>query len=144
METVETHFVETKDYVYRTKVDLVKNESDEIIKFKVICYDRVVEFDKNKNNQNEDGYRLELNNLIDTYFPPNIRNHLTQYVKISFEKINALTICVITVSRAEEEIFLQLKETDKNKNSLFVKNDARIKKYESVEMVNYIKKHFKS
>ena len=49
MEKVETHFVETKDYVYRTKVDLVKNESDEIIRFKVVCYDRVVEFDKNKN-----------------------------------------------------------------------------------------------
>ena len=47
METVETHFVETKDYVYRTKVDLVKNESEEIIRFKVVCYDRVVEFDKN-------------------------------------------------------------------------------------------------
>ena len=102
------------------------------------------EFDKIKNNQNEDGYRLELNNLIDTYFPADIRNHLTKYIKICFEKINALTICVIYVSRAEEEIFLQLKETDKNKNSLFVKNDARIKKYEGVEMVNYIKKHFKS
>ena len=49
MEKVETHFVETKNYVYRTKVDLVKNESDEIIRFKVVCYDRVVEFDKNKN-----------------------------------------------------------------------------------------------
>ena len=48
MEKVETHFVETKDYVYRTKVDLVKNESDEIIRFKIVCYDRVVEFDKNK------------------------------------------------------------------------------------------------
>ena len=49
METVETHFVETKDYVYRSKVDLVKNESDEIIRFKIVCYDRIVEFDKNKN-----------------------------------------------------------------------------------------------
>ena len=48
MEKVETHFVDTKDYVYRTKVDLVKNESDEIIRFKIVCYDRVVEFDKNK------------------------------------------------------------------------------------------------
>ena len=48
MEKVETHFVETKDYIYRTKVDLVKNESDEIIRFKIVCYDRVVEFDKNK------------------------------------------------------------------------------------------------
>ena len=48
MEKVETHFVDTKDYVYRTKGDLVKNESDEIIRFKIVCYDRVVEFDKNK------------------------------------------------------------------------------------------------
>ena len=49
---------------------------------------------------------------------------------------------MISVSRAEEEVFLQLKETDKNKISLFVKSDARIKKYDGEEMLNYTKKHF--
>ena len=41
MET-ETHFVDTENLLYRTKVDLFK-KSDQLAGFKVVCWDRVVE-----------------------------------------------------------------------------------------------------
>ena len=41
MET-ETHFVDIENFIYRTKIDLFK-KSDQLVGFKVICYERVVE-----------------------------------------------------------------------------------------------------
>ena len=44
METIETHLVEEEAHVYVTKVDLKKRD-DEVIGFKVTCFDRVIECD---------------------------------------------------------------------------------------------------
>ena len=41
MET-ETHFVDIENFIYQTKIDLFK-KSDQLVGFKVICYERVVE-----------------------------------------------------------------------------------------------------
>ena len=41
MET-ETHFVDTENLLYRTKFDLFK-KSDQLVGFKVVCWNRVVE-----------------------------------------------------------------------------------------------------
>ena len=41
MET-KTHFVDTENFIYRTKIDLFK-KSDQLIGFKAICYQKVVE-----------------------------------------------------------------------------------------------------
>ena len=38
----ETHFVDTENLLYRTKVDLFK-KSDQSVGFKVVCWDKVVE-----------------------------------------------------------------------------------------------------
>ena len=38
----ETHFVDTENLLYRTKVDLFK-KSDQLVGFEVVCWDRVVE-----------------------------------------------------------------------------------------------------
>ncbi len=38
----ETHFVDLDNHIYRTKIDLYKND-ETLIGFKVICWDRVVE-----------------------------------------------------------------------------------------------------
>ena len=38
----ETHFVDLDNHIYRTKIDLYKND-ETFIGFKVICWDRVVE-----------------------------------------------------------------------------------------------------
>ena len=41
MET-ETHFIDAENHIYRTKIDLLK-ESGQMIGFKVVCWERVVE-----------------------------------------------------------------------------------------------------
>ena len=41
MET-ETHFVDIENYIFRTKIDLFKH-SDQIVGFKVMCWERVIE-----------------------------------------------------------------------------------------------------
>ena len=41
MET-ETHFVDTENFNYRTKIDLFK-QSNQLVGFKITCYERVVE-----------------------------------------------------------------------------------------------------
>ena len=41
MET-ETHFVDIENHIYRTKIDLFK-KSDQMVGFKVVCWERVVE-----------------------------------------------------------------------------------------------------
>ena len=38
----ETHFVDIENLLYRTKVDLLK-KSDQLVGFKIVCWDRVVE-----------------------------------------------------------------------------------------------------
>ena len=38
----ETHLVDTENLLYRTKVDLFK-KSDQLVGFKVVCWDRVAE-----------------------------------------------------------------------------------------------------
>ena len=91
MEKVETHFVETKDYVYRTKVDLVKNESDEIIRFKIVCYDRVVEFDKNKDPINEKNKTTNVNILLNRVRIDE-KNNFRKKITLVFFLILALSV----------------------------------------------------
>ena len=46
----ETHFVDIENHVFRTKIDLYK-KSDQIVGFKVMCYERVVEFHLDERHQ---------------------------------------------------------------------------------------------
>ena len=41
MET-ETHFIDAENHIYRTKIDLLE-ELGQMIGFKVVCWERVVE-----------------------------------------------------------------------------------------------------
>ena len=102
------------------------------------------EFHKLKSNQNEDGYRLQLNELIDTYFPPNIRNHQNDYIQIEFKAVEKVKVCVITISKSNSHVFLNLKDNHKDKDKLIIRSDARTKKLSGNEMVDYIQKHFKA
>ena len=43
----ETHFVDLDNHIYRTKIDLYKND-ETLIGFKVICWDGVVECSLNR------------------------------------------------------------------------------------------------
>jgi len=99
------------------------------------------EFDKLRINKNEDGYRLEINQLIDAYFPTDIKNHINRYIKIKFEEVNGSKLCVISVTKSEKEVFLKFK-SNKDEEKLFYRNDARIKKIGGKEMIDYTKKHF--
>ena len=46
MET-DTYFVDTEGCIYQTKIDLFK-KSDQLVEFKIICYQRVVEYRLNE------------------------------------------------------------------------------------------------
>ena len=39
---IETHFIDVENHIYRTKIDLLK-EPGQMIGFKVVCWERVVE-----------------------------------------------------------------------------------------------------
>ena len=46
----ETHFIDVENHIYRTKIDLFK-KSDQMVGFKVVCWERVVECHINDNNK---------------------------------------------------------------------------------------------
>ena len=39
---IETHFIDVENHIYRTKIDLLE-ELGQMIGFKVVCWERVVE-----------------------------------------------------------------------------------------------------
>lgn len=49
MET-ETHFVDIENHIFRTKIDLFKH-SDQIVGFKVMCWERVIECQLDENHR---------------------------------------------------------------------------------------------
>ena len=85
-----------------------------------------------------------MNELIDTYFPPNIRNHQNDYIQIEFKAVEKVKVCVISISKSNSHVFLNLKDNDNDKDKLIIRSDARTKKLSGNEMVDYIQKHFKT
>ena len=66
----------------------------------------------NLKDQCQDGYRRMLVDLIKDYFPPEIFNHLNQYLQIRFEEINCKVICGLTATRSDHRVFLKIKDKD--------------------------------
>lgn len=46
----ETHFIDVENHIYRTKIDLFK-KSDQMVGFKVVCWERIVECHLDDNNK---------------------------------------------------------------------------------------------
>ncbi len=106
------------------------NNEDEIIGIEV-------EYPKLK-DQCEDGYRRMLVDIIKTYFSPDIFNHLNQYLKITFEKINGKLVCGIAATKSDIRVFLTLN----NKDHFYIRTDASTRELEGEQIVDYCIKRF--
>ena len=53
-------------------------------------------------------------------------------------------VCIISISKSNSHVFLNLKDNNKDKDKLIIRSDARTKKLSGNEMVDYIQKHFKA
>ena len=96
-----------------------------------------LEYDKLK-DPGEDGYRRMIVDLVKTYFPPEIFNHLSQYFHIRFETIDDHTICAIILTKSDRPAFLKLKDGD----HFLIRVDASTREITGKEMVDYCKVHF--
>lgn len=89
-------------------------------------------------DQTLDGYRRMIVDLIKDYFPSYIFNHLNRYFQITFETLDAVTVCGILVKKSDRRAFLTLNKTD----HFFVRTDASTRELFGEEIVEYCETRF--
>jgi len=85
-----------------------------------------------------DGYRLMLVELIKEYFPATIFNQFNSYFRITYEEVDAKTICRISTSKSKVRVFLKLQKKD----YFFVRIDASTRELTGEEIVDYCDSRF--
>ena len=87
----------------------------------------------------EDGYRRAIvDSIIKPYFPSGIMNRISDYIQISFEKIEGKTLCVLKASKSDVKVFLKLSGVD----YFFIRVDASTREITGEQVVDYCKKRF--
>ena len=86
-----------------------------------------------------DGYRrMIVDEIIRKYFQPDIYNHLSDYLKITFPEIDNKTICWLEMKKSDTKVFLTINKMD----HFFIRMDAETREITGKEMVDYCEKHF--
>ena len=86
-----------------------------------------------------DGYRrMIVDEIIRKYFQPDIYNHLSDYLKITFPQIDNKTLCWLEMKKSDTKVFLKINNND----SFFIRMDAETREIGGKEMVDYCEKHF--
>lgn len=86
-----------------------------------------------------DGYRrMIVDEIIRKYFHPDIYNHLSDYLKITFPKIENNTLCWLQMNKSDTKVFLKIDRKD----YFFIRMDAETREIGGQEMVEYCEKHF--
>lgn len=86
-----------------------------------------------------DGYRrMIVDSIIRKYFHPDIFNHFSTYIKITFPEVNEKPICWIQVTKSDVPSFL----TIRNEDYFFIRLDAETRQLVGKEMVEYCAKRF--
>jgi uncharacterized repeat protein (TIGR03833 family) len=90
-------------------------------------------------DQCTDGYRrMIVDSIIRKYFHPDIYNHFSDYIKITFPEINEMQVCWIQIEKSEVSAFL----TIRNEDYFFIRLDAETRQLVGKEMVEYCAKRF--
>ncbi|MBP7508124.1 MAG: YwbE family protein [Prolixibacteraceae bacterium] len=90
-------------------------------------------------DQCSDGYRrMIVDEIIRKYFNPEIYNHFSDYIKISFPEIDGKILCWLQLQKSDVPVFL----TIRNDDYFFIRMDAETRILEGKEMVEYCKKRF--
>ncbi|MGA2918688.1 YwbE family protein [Methanoregula sp.] len=90
-------------------------------------------------DQCTDGYRrMIVDNIIRKYFHPDIYNHFSDYIKITFPEIDEKILCWINISKSEVPAFVTIQKID----YFFIRLDAETRGLEGKQMVEYCKKRF--
>lgn len=89
-------------------------------------------------SKNEDGYRLMLIDLIKAYFPSQIFNHLNNYIKIDFKTTASKKVCLLSIEKSDEHVFLKIKNSD----HFFIRRDASTSEIKGKEIIDFIQKRF--
>lgn len=97
------------------------------------------EFKKLK-DQNKDGYkRMIIDEIIKSYFPSKISNHLNNYIKISFIDFDKKLLCWIKIKKSDSRVFLRI--NDKEIFMIRVETENQI--LDGEKLVDYCMRHWK-
>ena len=85
-------------------------------------------------NGEQDKYQLRLNQVIDKAFGGSFT---PQHVDITFPEYNSILLCMVTVTRSDENVFL--KKYDGNESQFWIRNAGVTKELKDKEMTKYVK-----
>ncbi|OPX62213.1 MULTISPECIES: YwbE family protein [unclassified Methanoregula] len=86
-----------------------------------------------------DGYRrMVVDSIIRKYFPSEIFNHFSDYLKITFPEIEGKIVCWIQIQRSKIPVFL----TIRNEEYFFIRLDAETRELDGKQMGEYCAKKF--
>lgn len=86
-----------------------------------------------------DGYRrMIVDSIIRKYFHPDIYNHFSDYIKITFPEIEGKIICWIKIVKSDVPAFVAIQKKD----YFFIRLDAETRELGGKEMVEYCSKRF--
>lgn len=77
--------------------------------------------------------RMIIDEIIKTFFPTKIFNHLDNYISFEFVAIDGKTICWIKVKRGDSKIFLKIN----NKEIFMIRIDSENRTLEGEKLVDY-------
>ncbi|MBS3079754.1 putative DNA binding domain-containing protein [Candidatus Pacearchaeota archaeon] len=95
-------------------------------------------------DSSKDGYRrMIMDDVLRSYFPSKIYNHINDYIKIEFidvvvNEVNRI-LCWIRIRRSDVKVFLQLV----GKEVFMIRTDTQSRALEGEELVDYCIKRFK-
>lgn len=95
-------------------------------------------------DKSKDGYRrMIMDEILRSYFPSKIYNHINDYLRIEFVEVNISEqnkiLCWIRIRRSDVKVFLQLA----GKEVFMIRTDTQSRALEGEELVDYCIKRFK-
>lgn len=84
--------------------------------------------------------RTIIDEIIKTFFPPKIFNHLNDYFLFEFTKIDEKSLCIIKIKKSDSKVFLKIN----NKEIFMIRVDSENRTLEGERLVDYCIKKWKS
>jgi len=87
-----------------------------------------------------DGYRrMIVDDVIRNYFSPEIFNHFSKYISISFPVIDQKTLCWLQMKKADVPVFVNVNRED----FFYIRVDAETRQISGKQMSDYLLKKFR-
>ena len=88
-----------------------------------------------------DGYRrMIVDSIIRKFFHPDIYNHFSDYIKITFPEFEGKVLCWIQISKSDVPAFVTIQKND----YFFIRLDAETRELDGKQMVEYCAKRYKN